>query len=399
MGCSSSDIFLIKVETLTNTEDFGFGCLVGNSQGGPSPEDDGKNYLDHIVNTSSSYACETGTDIDFISYSCQASLIENYYPTVNAYGEIEDKEIYYNFITNQNSLDINSSIYLCDGCCPEGGSATGEFQLLRINGITVKNSSSCSVQLGSPAGCDGGGNALPFCFVPSLITQFGLGFCSDLYVFMIGDQSVTVNPQECTKHQFQKNDSEYCGWGGDLSKINVNERLSKEVTVSLLIPIAKESINKKINIYENNLAQNSEGLNCGVGKNACYGFPAPNQGYSFDTILPFTNSNIADVAAQKWRVRVAEKESVLKNDLYQKYTLYAYYYASENPDTTVSPCCNSCECFDGTIVKQQDITLTYNNSPSNRKGEYILSSDYMEFDNFAYSGPAKNLYYCSKRID
>jgi hypothetical protein len=376
MGCSSSDIFLIKAETYANSGDFGFPCLNG----------DNGNYLKRFIGSSISSICVDQNEIaglyGTIQGNCDSNEVWEYQPKVNQYGNVINQEVYYKLSSNQMSKYLEfSQGNACGGCCPEGGIFIGNFITERVQGITTQDTANCNRQNGTPPGCDPSDN---FCFSAN-------GNC-----FTYGIDP----PEEFTCKLYKYSEFEDCiqGQGGTLSKSNIN--LLEPVTYDLLFPLAKDAVPKKLEIYENNLPQDSQGNKCqgeNYGPNGCYGFPAPNAGFAYDTLHAPTglqdNSPSYSVITQKWRVRLGDTENFVKNNLSEKYTLYVYYYTGENPDTSITPCCNSCNCFDGIILKQKDITLTYNN---NKKGDYILSQDYLEFDNFDYSGPSKNLYYCSK---
>lgn len=378
MGCSSSDIFLIKAETYANSGSFGVRCF----------NDEAQTFLNRHYASSSKSLCLTPPPWAVQQSSCNSQEKIKYDIEVTKYGGLVNKEIFYSLNSQQNLTEIEETRgSSCeDNCCPEGGTVNALFQYRRENGIVVENTINCNIKNGTPPGCNGEG-----------------GYITDTHCgnFINTNCSPPGGP-DCTTYSSDNTDFTCNGQGFGDGFLNVKAfgSLRTPVDYDKLAPKVAEANDKKINILHENSPQNDQGYNCGNQRTSCYGFPSPNIGGIYDTLYSPTGFGGFDVIGQKWRVKVAETESELRNDLSQKYQLYAYYYTGQNPDTTVSPCCNSCECFDGTIVAQKDIELTYDqsNKKSEYNGEYILSSDYIEFDNFEYTGSAKNLYYCSKRI-
>jgi hypothetical protein len=382
MGCSSSDIFLIKAETYANSGDFGYPCLDGES---PST------FLNKFIAASTNSMCVGNSLAGLfrsIGYNCNSSELRASRPEVNVYGNLVNNEYYYSLTSTQKTTQVYESP--SSEYCAEGGIYAGNFKLEIENGIITQNTADCSNQVGTPPGCSS--------YDPGCI--FGNGICPYSPYFLGGRLEEGFGTVNISCTQASQKGNEDCEGAEGKTTSNYNAMLSNLINYDLLFPLAKDAVPKKLEIYENNLPQDSQGNKCqgeNYGPNGCYGFPAPNAGFAYDTLHAPTglqdNSPSYSVITQKWRVRLGDTENFVKNNLSEKYTLYVYYYTGENPDTSITPCCNSCNCFDGIILKQKDITLTYNN---NKKGDYILSQDYLEFDNFDYSGPSKNLYYCSK---
>ena len=363
MGCSSSDIFLIKAETYANRGDFGTPCF--NLNGGT--------FLNRNWISSRTKLCmgdDIGGIFDETQSSCSSEQKETYDIEVTKYGGLVNKLIFY----SMKSQFYISNARMGEGCTPEGGVYNMSYEDIIKNGIVVKNTSTCQSQEGWPPGC--------------IETNSNCAYSINTNCFTFGD-----TPTDCKRYSFEYNhpncDDAYDG----SENIKSFGSLGTPVNYDNLVPKVAEANDKKIDIFHKNSPQNDQGDNCGNERTSCYQLLGENY---HDALYSPTGFGGWDIIGQKWRVKVASPENELKSDLSQKYQLYAYYYTGQNPDTTVSPCCNSCGCFDGTIVAQKDIKLSYDQS--NKKSEYILSRDYIEFDNFEYTGPAKNLYYCSKGI-
>ena len=391
MGCTSSDIFLIKAENFANSGSFGVGCF--NDEFKVLP--DAQSFLNRYYVSSSKSLCLTLPPWAVQRSSCNSEEKIEYDIEVAKYGGLEsaadggglvNKEIFYSLNSQQNLTEIEETQGTSceDNCCPEGGTTYASFQYRRENGIVVENTIDCNIKNGTPPGCNGEG-----------------GYLTDTYCgnFQNTNCSPTSTPTDCTTYSFDYTNPTCNGYGFGDGFLNVKAfgSLSTPVNYDKLAPKVAEANDKKINILHKNSPQNDQGDNCGNERTSCYQLLGENHS---DPLYSPTGFGGWDIIGQKWRVKVAATESELKSDLSQKYQLYTYYYTGQNPDTTVSPCCNSCECFDGTIVAQKYIELRYDNDykKSEYNGEYILSSDYIEFDNFEYTGSAKNLYYCSKKI-
>ncbi len=393
MGCSSSDIFLIKAENFANSGSFGVGCF----------NDEAQTFLNRHYASSSKSLCLTPPPWAVQQSSCNSQEKIEYDIEVAKYGGLEsaslngglvNKEIFYSLNSRQDLTEIEETQgSSCeDNCCSEGGKVNALFQYRRENGVVVENTIDCNIRNGTPPGCNGEGGYI----TDTNCSNFTNTTC---YTTSMIFNNFGYPPTDCTTYSFDYTDSTCNGQGYGDGFLNVKAfgLLRTPVDYDKLAPKVAEANDKKINILDQNSPQNDQGYNCGNERTSCYQLIGENYD---DTLYSPTGFGGFDVIGQKWRVKVAATESELRNDLSQKYQLYAYYYTAQNPDTTVSPCCNSCECFDGTIVAQKDIELTYNqsNKKSEYNSEYILSSDYLEFDNFEYTGSAKNLYYCSKKI-
>lgn len=399
MGCAS-DIFLIKAENFANSGSFGVGCF--NDEFKVLP--DAQSFLNRYYASSSKSLCLTPPPWAVQRSSCNSQEKIEYDIEVAKYGGLEsasdfggliNKEIFYSLNNQQNITEIEETRgSSCeDNCCPEGGTTYASFQHRRENGVVVRNTiDDCNIKNGTPAGCNGEEGYLTDTNCGNFInttcyTRYGISL------------NFGYPPTDCTTYSFDYTDPTCNGYGLGDGFLNVKAfgSLSTPVDYDKLAPKVAEANDKKINILHENSPQNDQGYNCGNERTSCYQLLGENYD---DVLYSPTGFGGRDIIGQKWRVKVAAPEDELKSNLSQKYQLYAYYYTGQNPDTTVSPCCNSCGCFDGTIVAQKDIELTYDqsNKKSEYNGKYILSSDYIEFHNFEYTGSAKNLYYCSKGI-
>lgn len=394
MGCTSSDIFLIKAETYANSGSFGVGCFNGEPQ----------TFLKRYYASSSKSLCLTPPPWAEQQSSCNSQEKVEYDIEVAKYGGLEsaslngglvNKEIFYSLNNQQNITEIEETRgSSCeDSCCSEGGTVNALFQYRRENGVVVRNTiDDCNIKNGTPAGCNGEGGYLTDTNCGDFINTNCLGLA-------FNGQPLEHEATDCAKYSYYYTDPTCNGQGfgyGFLTEKAFGS-LRTPVDYDKLAPKVAEANDKKINILHKNSPQNDQGYNCGNERTSCYQLLGENYD---DALYSPTGFGGWDIIGQKWRVKVAAPEDELENDPYQLYQLHAYYHTGQNPDTTVSPCCCG-GCFDGTIVAQKYIELRYNNDykKSEYNGEYILSNDYIEFDNFEYTGLAKNMYYCSKRIE
>ena len=148
------------------------------------------------------------------------------------------------------------------------------------------------------------------------------------------------------------------GYTNDYAELTMNGKMESADFLGL----AKESAVKKLDIKLKNGNQSSDGSNCGPNKDSCWGLSS-----NFKVAL--------------------DKDSLLTK--FKEITGRVFLYTlGGNPNT--SPCCNSCGCFDGTILKSQGFTLSASGLLFNPYGEEMIAINLsnLDFNSANYQGNA-----------
>jgi hypothetical protein len=125
---------------------------------------------------------------------------------------------------------------------------------------------------------------------------------------------------------------------------------AKKTSVDFL-SLARQSAQTKLSIkLRNGRQSSSENSYCdedGTNKDACWG------SVSTFEVLPETNGAVSSNQLIKFRVALS-KDLLLKR--YKNINGKVHIYTSGG-DPNISPCCNSCGCFDGNILLTQEFVL------------------------------------------
>jgi hypothetical protein len=156
--------------------------------------------------------------------------------------------------------------------------------------------------------------------------------------------------------------------------------ISNDKDLDFFFGIAVSSVNTKIDIYEFNKPQNSNGDNCGEGKDACW------EGAGSFQIADnnLDDPNATSTTAQKLKFKIGTPKEEFNKE-YKSVSGKVYFYYDGDGKT---PCCD--EDFDGTVVKEQDYSIS---AGETFKNDYF-ASDAGDFDNNDQSLVGKTINIC-----
>ena len=174
-----------------------------------------------------------------------------------------------------------------------------------------------------------------------------------------------------------------CASGGSTNNksYSINAGYQSPKDLNFFYNIAKQIVNIKIQILEENKPQNCNEGTCGEGKDACWGSAS-----SFSiTDNNLDDSNAASTTAQKLKFKIAASKQGFDKTYKSVSGKVKFYYGGTGGKT---PCCD--DDFDGTVVKETGYSIS---AGSTFKNDYF-ASDAGDFDNDDQSHVGETISIC-----